>query len=70
MKKIPLKLNMRHAEHMTLIPYPIKNWNKRLDRKKKMREFTEVYIDDWKKDPGERACRIWIFWKYKIIDDS
>ena len=30
----------------------------------------EDYIDDWEKDPGERACRISTFWKDKIVDDS
>ena len=34
-----------------------------------MRNLTEDYIGDWKKDPGERVCIIWTLWKVRIIDD-
>ena len=33
-------------------------------------DLPEDYIGYWENDLGDRACRIWIFWKYKIIDDS
>ena len=42
-------------------------YEKKLEHKKKSRDFPEDNIDDWKKNPGERACRIWTFWKDKSL---
>ena len=47
-----------------------KLYDTRLYHKKKGRDFPEDYIDVWKKDPEERAFRIWTFWKDKTIDYS
>ena len=38
-----------------------------LELKKKTIELPENYIDDRKKDPDERDCRIWKFWKDKLL---
>ena len=60
---------MSHEENMNLIKYQIlKNYDTRMDHKKKKRYFTEEYIDDYKRIQV-RACRICKFWKDKTIDD-
>ena len=41
----------------------------RLDRAIKRRKLQLDHEFDWKKDPGERAHRIWEWWKLRMIDN-
>ena len=47
---------------------PSKQYKTRLQRCMKRRKLNDDHQFDWKNDPGERACRIWEWWK--TIDES
>ncbi len=42
---------------------PSRQYKTRLQRCMKRRNFDQGHEFDWKQDPGERACRIWEWWK-------
>ena len=46
-----------------------KRYQTRLDRAIKRRKLQPDHEFDWKKDPGERARRIWEWWKLRMISN-
>ena len=44
-----------------------RRYETRLDRAIKRRKLQPDHAFDWKKDPGERASRIWEWWKLRMI---
>ena len=44
-----------------------KQYKTRMSRSIKRRQLGDDHDFDWKKDPGEKACRIWEWWKVRLL---
>ena len=68
-----LKNKLRHAKEHTLRPYNFdrlkdtRQYQTRIDRAIKRRKLNNDHEFDWKKDPGERASKIWLWWKERLF---
>ena len=67
-KEIPLAVEHANSEFdWDTIP-ATQQFKTRIDRKIKRRNLPDDENVDWKDDPGERACRIWEWWKMRVMD--
>ena len=49
---------------------PSKQYETRLDRRIKRKKLDKDHVFDWKRDAGEKACRIFEWWKLRFTDTT
>jgi len=68
-KEIPLAVEHTQIDFDWDSIDPSKQYETRSQRKIKRRKLVqEDDVLDWKDDPGERACRIWEWWRLRLRD--
>jgi len=68
-KEIPLAVGHAKKDFDWDSIKPTNQYETRSQRKIKRRKLQEDHLFDWKDDPpGERACRIWEWWRLRLRD--
>ena len=49
---------------------PSEQYETRLDRRVKRKKLDKGHVYDWKMDAGEKACRIFEWWKLRFTDTT
>jgi len=72
---VGVKIELKRAKEEALKEFDFESmprsrrYETRLDRAIKRRKLQDDHDFDWKKDPGERAHKIWEWWKLRMIDN-
>ena len=69
-KEIPLAVQHANRHFDWSVIKESREYKTRIDRKIKRRRLENGDHLDWKDDPGERATRIWKWWKIRMIDND
>ena len=69
-KEIPLAVEHANREFDWNTIQESKEYKIRIDRKIKRRKLENSDNLDWKADPGEKAARIWKWWKLRMLDSD
>ena len=67
-KEIPKLLNEVNRHHDLDEIKPSKLFKTRMQKRIKKKKLPPNTILDWKKDDGEYSCRIWEWWRIRMID--
>ena len=69
-KELPLAMECANQEYDWESIKPSKQNEKRLDRRRMRKKLDKDFQFDWKDDPGEKATRIFKWWKAMFVVDT
>ena len=69
-KELPLAIEHANQNFDWESIQPTKQYKTRMDHRKKRRKLNDNHQFDWKSDPGEKASRIFEWWKVRFEVDK
>ena len=69
-KELPSAIDHANQDYDWESIKPSKQYETRLDKRRKRRKLSKDFQFDWKNDPGEKSIRISEWWKVRFVVDT